>query len=219
MGLSPRLRQTGSKISSTFTPDYWTVRRCSPGFGVLESSLQCVLLSIFGSQPGPFRRNEHPAAESSRSADKGDGQLPKWLVGDPGAVVAAETQFQRCCPCRGASNPSFGFKDNVGGRTRPLKVARLVGDFSAAQHLILREVSEARARGPDPRSAPATCLEKVKLPAERVLHIDHLFAGLHPSPQENRCSTQPSVPLLHHEPSDIGGAILPPLTPAKSVRP
>ena len=32
--------------------------------------------------------------------------------------------------------------------------------------------------GPDPRWASATCLEKVKLPAERVLHIDHLFARM-----------------------------------------
>ena len=29
--------------------------------------------------------------------------------------------------------------------------------------------------GPDPNWASATCLEKVKLPAERVLHIDHMF--------------------------------------------
>ena len=29
-----------------------------------------------------------------------------------------------------------------------------------------------------PRWASATCLEKVKLPAERVLHIDHLFARM-----------------------------------------
>ena len=31
---------------------------------------------------------------------------------------------------------------------------------------------------------------------------------LHPSPQENRCSPQPSVQLLHHEPSDIGACNL-----------
>jgi hypothetical protein len=30
----------------------------------------------------------------------------------------------------------------------------------------------------DPRWASATCLEKVKLPAKRVLHIDHLFARM-----------------------------------------
>jgi putative SOS response-associated peptidase YedK len=29
-----------------------------------------------------------------------------------------------------------------------------------------------------PHWASATCLEKVKLPAERVLHIDHLFARM-----------------------------------------
>ena len=29
-----------------------------------------------------------------------------------------------------------------------------------------------------PHLASATCLEKVKLPAERVLHIDHLFARM-----------------------------------------
>ena len=32
--------------------------------------------------------------------------------------------------------------------------------------------------GPAPRSASATCLEKVKPPAERVLHIDHMFARM-----------------------------------------
>ena len=32
--------------------------------------------------------------------------------------------------------------------------------------------------GPDPSWAYATCLEKVKLPAERVLQIDHLFARM-----------------------------------------
>jgi hypothetical protein len=35
--------------------------------------------------------------------------------------------------------------------------------------------------------------------------VGALNAGfLHPSPQENRCSPQPGVQLLHHEPSDIG---------------
>jgi hypothetical protein len=48
----------------------------------------------------------------------------------------------------------------------------------ASRSLILREVSEARGRGPDPHWASATCLEKAKLPAERVLHIDHLFARM-----------------------------------------
>jgi len=32
--------------------------------------------------------------------------------------------------------------------------------------------------GQDPRWASATCLEKAKLAAERVLHIDHLFARM-----------------------------------------
>ena len=32
--------------------------------------------------------------------------------------------------------------------------------------------------GPDPGWAFATCLEKVGLPAERVLHIDHRFARM-----------------------------------------
>jgi hypothetical protein len=32
--------------------------------------------------------------------------------------------------------------------------------------------------GPDPRWAAATCLEKVKLPAGRVRHIDHLFTRM-----------------------------------------
>jgi hypothetical protein len=32
--------------------------------------------------------------------------------------------------------------------------------------------------GRDPRWAPATCLEKAKLAAEFVLHIDHLFARM-----------------------------------------
>jgi hypothetical protein len=34
------------------------------------------------------------------------------------------------------------------------------------------------ARAGPSRWASATCLEKVKLPAERVLHIDHLFARM-----------------------------------------
>ena len=31
---------------------------------------------------------------------------------------------------------------------------------------------------PAPRRASATCLEKVKLPPKRVLHIDHMFARM-----------------------------------------
>ena len=94
MRLSPWLRQTGSKILNLLTLDYLKVRRCSPGFGVLESFLQCVLLSIFGSQPGPSRRNEHPDAESSRSTDKGDGQLPRWLVGNPARQQPPKHNFK-----------------------------------------------------------------------------------------------------------------------------
>jgi hypothetical protein len=50
-------------------------------------------------------------------------------------------------------------------------------------YLLLSEGRLIRLRlrmsgGPDPRRASATCLEKVKLPAERVLHIDHLFARM-----------------------------------------
>src|ERR1700739_555042 len=36
----------------------------------------------------------------------------------------------------------------------------------------------SKGRGPDPRWASATCLQKVKPPAERVLHIYHLFAHM-----------------------------------------
>ena len=48
-------------------------------------------------------------------------------------------------------------------------------------YLLLSEgavVSSDEWRGRTPRWASATCLEKVKLPAERVLHIDHLFARM-----------------------------------------
>ena len=54
----------------------------------------------------------------------------------------------------------------------------IAAEITPSRSLILREVSEARGRGPDPRWASATCLEKVKLPAERVLYIDHLFARM-----------------------------------------
>jgi hypothetical protein len=45
--------------------------------------------------------------------------------------VSANGGFRLDVATAPASNPRFRFKDNVGGRTRPFKVARLVRDFSA----------------------------------------------------------------------------------------
>jgi hypothetical protein len=61
-------------------------------------------------------------------------------------------------------------------------------ELACSRHLSFRcpELNEGRlvrlglrmSGGPDPRWAAMTCLEKLKLPAGRVLHIDHLFARM-----------------------------------------
>ncbi len=61
---------------------------------------------------------------------------------------------------------------------RTLSRARTVGPRFQQRDTSFYETSQKKGRGPDHRWASATCLEKVKLPAERVLHIDHLFARI-----------------------------------------
>src|SRR5580692_5169075 len=76
-------------------------------------------------------------------------------------------------------------RSELGGNALPKNP---VSDSPCSSRLSFRcpELNEGRlvrlglriSGGPDPRWAAMTCLEKLKLPAGRVLHIDHLFARM-----------------------------------------
>jgi hypothetical protein len=108
------------------------------------------------------------------------GVQPRIQQDDPGRITANQEVAPKRRHFRVGDHPPRTPKI---GASRGWKRA-----LACSRHLSFRcpELNEGRlvrlglrmSGGPDPRWAAVTCLEKLKLPAGPVLHIDHLFARM-----------------------------------------
>ena len=74
-------------------------------------------------------------------------------------------------------NAALGIENRMTGRALGTELRHLLRHNYVTRQTGERSMDPLRW-GLIPHWASATCLEKVKLPAERVLHIDHLFARM-----------------------------------------
>src|SRR6266853_4352601 len=98
--LSPNFRcfelaKTGSKIA-LLMPDRLEVRLGSQASGGFGSFGKFGFVWSFPKPPGPVPHSERLYSESSRSADRGDAQLPRWFCCGRGAERDDGRRSRRC---------------------------------------------------------------------------------------------------------------------------